>query len=177
MKRIIATLLIVAITIYASTSEAGIIRRARNALLMGGVVAASVAWVHAAHAKKCRKAEDSGFDYASCYNTDSMQDQVLLRDPAGIRELRKNLVQERELAGVTPADPGSGCETHHIVPEEENRIWARDNARKARAAINGCVDINSEENGIFSSKQRHAARQPKLSGVKSQKNTWAKLLQ
>lgn len=66
---------------------------------------------------------------------------------ANTRELRKNL-NAAQIATGMPPDPDD-CDAHHIVPQKEARPWAVKFANEARAALNGCVDIDSVANGVY----------------------------
>lgn len=62
-------------------------------------------------------------------------------------KLKKALNEELGATGEPP-NP-KGCEAHHIVPRGENRLWARQSANAAREAIDGCVDLDAVENGVY----------------------------
>jgi hypothetical protein len=65
--------------------------------------------------------------------------------------LRRALNAEIEKSSVPfppPQDP-KDCAAHHIVPQRENRYWARNDADLARSAIKECVEIDAAENGIY----------------------------
>ncbi len=66
---------------------------------------------------------------------------------SGTYQLRKALNAERTTAGLPP-DPDD-CDAHHIVPKGESRQWASDMVASARSSLEGCVDIDSAENGIY----------------------------
>lgn len=78
---------------------------------------------------------------------------------ANTRELRKNLNVMQVGTGMPP-DPDD-CDAHHIVPQNEARPWAAKAAKAARAAIDGCVDIDSAENGVYLPNNRDGRSQCK----------------
>ena len=56
---------------------------------------------------------------------------------------------EKSLEAAGESRP-KGCAAHHIVPQNENRPWAKDPADKARSILEQCgIDINSAENGVW----------------------------
>lgn len=59
-----------------------------------------------------------------------------------------------------PPDPDD-CDAHHIVPKNEARPWAVKDARVARAALEGCVEIDSPENGVFLPRSQIGSKQCK----------------
>lgn len=68
------------------------------------------------------------------------------------KELRKNLNEELQMSaapGAPPPEDPEDCEAHHIVPQAENRAWAKEFVDGARDALEGCVDMDSAENGIW----------------------------
>ena len=67
---------------------------------------------------------------------------------ANLRKLKASLAQEQVAAGMPP-EPPDGCAAHHIVPDQEGRPGLKPFADAARSAIDGCVDINDAENGVY----------------------------
>lgn len=68
---------------------------------------------------------------------------------AGLRELHKELKIARVAAGGPPEKP-DGCDAHHIVPQREGRVWAKEYADTTREILKECnIGINSAENGIY----------------------------
>ncbi len=67
---------------------------------------------------------------------------------ANLRKLKASLAQEQVAAGMPP-EPPDGCAAHHIVPDQEGRLGLKALADEARKAIDGCVDINDAENGVY----------------------------
>ncbi len=56
---------------------------------------------------------------------------------------------EKSLEAAGESRP-KGCAAHHIVPQNENRPWAKDPADEARSILEQCgIDINSAENGVW----------------------------
>jgi len=67
---------------------------------------------------------------------------------ANLRKLKASLAQE-QVAADMPPEPPDGCAAHHIVPDQEGRQGLKPFADAARSAIDGCVDINDAENGVY----------------------------
>lgn len=64
-------------------------------------------------------------------------------------KLKKALIVSSIAAGGS-GEPPKGCDAHHIVPEKEGRVWAKEFAEGSRRILSECnIDINSEENGVF----------------------------
>jgi hypothetical protein len=67
---------------------------------------------------------------------------------ANLRKLKASLAQDQVAAGMPP-EPPDGCAAHHIVPDQEGRPGLKAFADAARFAIDGCIDINDAENGVY----------------------------
>lgn len=68
---------------------------------------------------------------------------------ASYSKLKRALISESLAAGGS-GEPPEGCDAHHIVPEHDNRPWARKFVEPSRKILAGCnIDINSVENGVF----------------------------
>ncbi len=68
---------------------------------------------------------------------------------AGLRELHRELKITRVADGGPPEKP-DGCDAHHIVPQREGRIWAKDLADKSRDILKSCaIGLNSALNGVY----------------------------
>lgn len=129
-------------------SHAGLLKQAaKHPALTLGVVGAGAAMM--AHGGKtgCRKDSDGMSDNDSCQGSTS---GVSIKDKAALflqksqtKELRKNL----QAAGE---DESKGCAAHHIVPQNEKREWAKDDANKARQVLNSCdIGIDDAINGVY----------------------------
>lgn len=153
MKNFLGILITCSAILFHVPAEAGLLKKARNLAIVGGVVVVGAAWVKAAQAKKCRKAKETGFGDAPSH-CGMKDDGIIEKSNTGARVLRKNLNIERKMAGMPP-DP-EDCEAHHIVPENDGREKLKIPADAAREAISDCVDINSAENGIFLPGKRNA---------------------
>ena len=56
---------------------------------------------------------------------------------------------ERSLEAAGESRP-KGCAAHHIVPQNEGRSWAKDDADRARKVLGLCkIPIDSAENGVW----------------------------
>ena len=136
--------------------QAGVLPLPGKKALVGGVaVVAGAAAIQAAK-KHCSIISDpaTGQRRTQCDGVNvggvaEKADETVDRAKAklGTYKLRRALNLELGATGEPP-NP-KGCEAHHIVPRGENRIWARESAGLARAAIEGCVDIESAENGVY----------------------------
>lgn len=91
------------------------------------------------HQVKCEPA-DYGEDWDGQVGGES---EALLLLKSKTTKLRKNM----KAAGETEK---KGCAAHHIVPQNENRKWAKENADLSRLVLNECkIDIDDAINGVY----------------------------
>lgn len=172
IRKAVIYLSLLALLFQGTYANAGVFKKARKAatvVVVGAAVAAAAAGIGAVvmvNKLKCRSSFDPRSDRptSSCPSTDSTQDAEPIEDDGegafGLNtyknttaKLKKALNEEIRNLPATgspppPQDP-KDCAAHHIVPQEENRKWAKDLADDARDSIDGCVDMHSAENGIY----------------------------
>lgn len=93
-----------------------------------------------------------------CGKDSSIDSDGITEKTTSTYQLRKSLNAERTSAGLPP-DPDD-CDAHHIVPKGEKREWAKEMVESARTSLEGCVDIDSAENGIYLPAKRSGAKCP-----------------
>lgn len=140
---------IVASALFINSASAGPIGfTKRHPILSMGAVAAGALYLHSKNKKK-NCVQEQGLDgpMETVCSPEIDNIQPVEKSNSAAKILRKNLNAERATMGMPP-DPDD-CEAHHIVPESDSRKGVSEQASLAREAIDGCVDINSAENGIF----------------------------
>ncbi|MDP2759904.1 MAG: AHH domain-containing protein [Sideroxyarcus sp.] len=100
-----------------------------------------------ANNRRCANNSDGISEGAQCQSAPpkiSLKDKAaLLLQKSQAKELRKNLKSAGE-------DDAKGCAAHHIVPKNENRDWAKDDAKDARDMLDSCgIDIDDAINGVY----------------------------
>lgn len=169
IKKAVIYLSLLALLFQGTYANAGVFKKARKAatvVVVGAAVVTAIGAVVIVNKLKCRSSFDPRSDRPNfpCPSNDSTQDAEPIEDDGetafGLNtyknttvKLKKALNEEIRNLPATgspppPQDP-KNCAAHHIVPQEENRDWAKEFAQSARDSIDGCVDIHSAENGIY----------------------------
>lgn len=129
-------------------AHAGVLKQAiKHPVIAGGVIVAGAAMVVNAKKRRCAATADGISDGSQCNNAPpkiGLKDKAaLLLQKSQTKELRKSLKAAGE-------DGDKGCAAHHIVPKNENRKWARDDAEDVREILSNCnIHIDDAINGIY----------------------------
>lgn len=137
--------LVFCITFAANPASARTLTR--NIVLGAGVVAGAALYRAAQKGCNLTKDPDTGVAIWHCDKGPFTDTSGATLKTAGTYQLRKALNAERNTSGLPP-DPDD-CDAHHIVPKGESRKWAQNMVQSARSSLQGCVYIDSAENGIY----------------------------
>lgn len=139
---------------FASQAHAGLFKDAvRHPFLTGAVVVAGAAMAHEAAKPACGKG--AGSDGMS--GSDSGDDRCAgagekgsLIDKAELTFLKSSTSKLRKNLAANGEKESKGCAAHHIVPQDENRDWAKNDAEDARGVLESCgIGIDDAINGVY----------------------------
>lgn len=152
----VRALLCAVLALSVVSAQAGGLPLPKKGLLLGGAAVVIGAGAVSAAKKHCTTSidPDTGGRRPHCegINVEGLQEKAgdaaeTVKTSLSNYRPRKALNHELGATGEPP-NP-QGCEAHHIVPRRENRVWARQSANAAREAIEGCIDIDAVENGVY----------------------------
>lgn len=140
-----AALTAICLAVASIGSSAGTLNRT---LFGVGLLAGGIALYQSAK-KDCHpvKEPDTGVVHWFCDKGPFADTSGATLKNSSTYKLRKALNEERISAGLPP-DPDD-CDAHHIVPKGESREWAKSLVSETKSAINGCVEIDDVENGVY----------------------------
>lgn len=159
--RILIALFVVLGVVLAQSAHAGLLKQATKHPFLTGVAVLSVAAIATrAGRRNCASSGAGGIQGLGDSNIRCREDKtqkVGLVDKSKLALLKNQTKELRRSLSANGEKESKGCAAHHIVPQNESRDWAKDDADDARNVLDSCnISIDSAINGVYLPFNRNA---------------------
>lgn len=152
-RRIAAMAFALMVSAVSSARAAGLVEEAvKHPFRTGAAVATgAVIYMNAKKAPGNGCSEDSsGLGQGSGSGCKDVADKPSLAEKADLLLLKAKTTKLRKNLAANGEKSSKGCAAHHLVPQEENRDWARDDVESARNVLDACgIGIDDALNGVY----------------------------
>lgn len=142
------------VSLPVSSAYAGVVKEVIKHPVRTGTAAVAVGTLIYMNAKKapgngCSE-DSSGLGQGSGSGCKEGADKPSLAEKADLLLLKAKTAKLRKNLAANGEKAQKGCAAHHLVPQDENRDWARDDVESARSVLDACgIGVDDALNGVY----------------------------